>query len=291
MRACFLASSILPARGLLGLVLVTVSTMGVAQEARVVAPESASATGESHEQRAALARQLRETIEQLQSVRERFRRADQQHQDRLGAIQRQIDVLHNQLQPAGKSLETTQQEIDRLEGEISQQQEVAANAQAWIDLAGKLAQPIAERARQRIAQGAGNQQSRRTAALDEVLRKLDEADPERKLEGVRSLVGLFGEEWLPARSVTLANETVRLDGGQRLEHAWVVELGLFAKAFVSEEGGLVGVWRGDAKDPWELDLPESTRGQVRDLLNIVRERKAPAVTTVPVYVASDDGKK
>lgn len=235
--------------------------------------------------RAEIARAIRNTVEDLQTLRQTQRREEKGHQAQVERIQRQIELLRQELQPIEEAVESEQQEIAHLEGEIAKREKLAANARAWIGAAADKAKPVATAISRRVAQGVGEQKLRRLTEFTKTAELLSSQEPLQRVEGIREFLRVLGDEWLPARSVTLSNETVLTDGGTKLEHAWVVGFGLVAKAFVSEDGQRSGISSTDPESDWKLDLPGDSQQQVRELIEVVREQRPPAVTPLPVMTS------
>jgi hypothetical protein len=235
--------------------------------------------------RAELARAIRQMVEELHAVRRERLRADGQHAEELAVLERQIQRLDDELQSLESVTRSQADERAQLEKRILDENRAAASARAWIDVAADVARPIAQRAHQRVDRAAGPQRFRRAGEFGNAARLLGQSDASQRVEGLRELFRAFGEEWLPARSVTLSNEPVSLSGGEQSKHAWVVGLGFVNRLFVSEDGAVSGLWSNDPNAPWRLDMPDGTGRQIRDLLDIVRERKPPSISPVPVLIS------
>lgn len=241
---------------------------------------------ESHgTEREKVAREIRDIVEELQAVRHDAQRAEEEHQSQIGRIQRQIELLQQQLNPAETAAEADRQEIVELEKQIRDRERAIANASKWIAHVSDSVKLLAVRAGQRVRNGVNEQQLRRLAEIAGTVELLSSDDPVARVDGIREFFRVLGEEWLPARSVTLANQPVYTAGDQEMVHAWVVGFGLVAKAFVSEDGKLAGISSGEPESDWNLDLPEDAEQQVRELVGVVREQRPPAVTPLPIVIS------
>jgi len=233
-------------------------------------------------QRADIAREIRKTVEDLQTLRQAQRREKESHQAQVEQIRRQIELLQQELNPAEEAAKNQQQEIARLKDEIAKQEDLAAKAHAWINQAADKVKPLAAETSRRVHNGVGEQKLRRLTEFSKAVELLGSQEPLERVEGIRGFFRGLGEEWLPARSVTLSNEPVFTESGQEMAHAWVVGFGLVAKAFASEDGQRTGISSSDPDSDWKLDLPTDVKQQVRELIEVVREQRPPAVTPLPV---------
>lgn len=242
-----------------------------------------SAEGETMDA-ASLARQIRLKVEELVTVREQQRRLDQEHRDRILRLQGQVETLTKQTEEVETALRGELQEIAELEQRISQAESAAVDAGRWIGQVAALLLPVAERTLLRVATDASPEKPRRTGEFTAAMSQLRDEDPNRALAGFRYLVQLLGAEWTPARTVSLVNEPISLDGGERQIHSWVVGVGFVGKAFVSEDNQYVGISSGDKDKPWRLELSSTEASQARDLIKIVRGQKPPAIAIMPIAV-------
>lgn len=244
--------------------------------------EALSAEADAKEA-AAIALEIRATLQELHDVRRRFRLASEQHRDALELVQRQISRLQEDLQLVQKSTQEQRHQIELLKQSIAEQDERTATAQAWIDLAVATAKPVAERTVDRIQLGFNTQGNRRASEIRQAVAGLDSADPARRVECFQRICSEIGNEWLPARQVHLANQTIPVDNGNRLEHAWLLGIGSATALFVSENESTIGLWTGSPASPWLLQLEPSVSQQARHTLDTVRERQAPSLTAVPIW--------
>lgn len=236
-------------------------------------------------QRAEIARQIRQTVDELHSLRQEHRRSDDEHRSQIGRVQRQIELLQQELDPVETAAKTEQQTIIRLESQIQNQEKLAANAKAWINQAADNLKPLAVNVTRRVGAGVSEQKLRRLAEFSKAVELLGSEEPLARVDGIAEFLRVLGDEWLPSRSVTLSSDTVLVYSEQRQEHAWVVGVGLVAKVFVSEDGKLTGISLGGTGTDWELDLSEDVQQQVRDLIGVVREQRPPTVTSLPVMTS------
>ncbi len=239
---------------------------------------------QSDSERAVLATQIRELVEQLQAVRRERLEADERHRAVLAQLDRQIGTLESQLESSERFVADQRQEIASLDASLAADEKSAADAKAWIDLVADRVAPFADRAKRRIERSATPDASVRVADMADALKLLRADDSQHRAEGASDALRLVGEDWQTARTVSVTNEPIVFDGGDRSQHAWVYRLGLASKAFVSEDGQTVGLWSGDPRSPWRLDLPEAERERIRDLFAVVREKQPPAVVAVPVLI-------
>lgn len=237
------------------------------------------------ETRVELGHQIRQAVEDLHAVLAKQRRAEAIHLQRADAIQRQIELLQQSLQPVTDAAKMERQEMATLEATINEQEELAERARAWINHTADAVAQVAERVRQRVRLAAGGEKLRRLTEVNKAIELLGDGGPPRRIEGIHEFLRVLGDEWLPARSVTLGNEAVFTDGDQKMEHAWVVGFGLAAKVFVTEDSQRVGIWSGKSDADWNLNLPEDARQQVRELVGVVREQRPPAVAPLPVMTS------
>lgn len=255
---------------------------GVALIASLVALPAANSQ-EPGSERIELARQIQDAVRQLQAIRQEQRRQADLHASRVARTERQVATLREQLDGVKQAVRTGKDELQRLNESLTKDRQSAQDARAWIDLLASAVRPAAAQVRTRVQSGAGDQADRRATALDDVLRLLDDTDPLRRMEGVRAFYRTLGDEWLPARSVTMSNRPIKLAGGDRMVNAWVVGLGLVTKIFVSEDESVVGV-RTAGSESWQTDLPLEVRQQILETMNVVREKRPPALTPVPVAI-------
>lgn len=254
--------------------------------------ESSASAGDA----ARSAVQIHELVEQLQSVRRERRDADEQLREALARTDRQIATLQAQVAESERAVAEQRAEIAALDAAIAADKQTSAAAGAWIAGVADRIAPVADRARRRIERSAAGDAAVRASDLSDALTLLGDGDdgdgdnnrgdPQRRGEGADDVLRILGEGWLAARTVSVTNEPIVLDAGQRSQHAWVYRLGLVSKAFVSEDGQTVGLWSGEPSSPWRVDLTEQQREQVRALFEIVRERQPPAVVPAPIFRAA-----
>lgn len=245
----------------------------------------AQSPSDAENQRFELARQIRQAVEDLHALHQEQRRAEEIHSQRAEAIRRQIGLLQQSLQPVADAATTQRREIATLEGTINEQDKLAENARAWINHAADAVLSTAVRVRQRVRRDAGDEKLRRLTEIDKTIEFLSDSAPLSRVEGIHEFLRVLGDEWLPARTVTLGNQAVFTDRDQKMEHAWVVGFGRVAKVFVSEDDKRVGIWSGKSDADWNLDLPDDAQQQIRDLVGVVREQRPPAVTPLPVTIS------
>ena len=181
--------------------------------------QPAQSEPEDQSQRAVLALEVRSLVAQLQAVRAEQRRANLQHRDELEQIGRQIEVLDRDAQALDEQLTSQRKEIAELNNKIAEQTTALEESRTWIGRTAELIHPLAEQALERIKHDAGEQHGQRLADMQQVVRLLADADPLRQAAGVRDYLQAMGDQWLPARNVTLANEPVLVDQGNRQAHA------------------------------------------------------------------------
>lgn len=247
---------------------------------------------------ARIAVQIHELVEQLQSVRGERRDADERLRDAIARTDRQIETLQAQVAESERAVAEQREQIAALDAAVAADKHTSAAAGAWIAGVADRIAPVADRARRRIERSAAGDAAARASDLSDALTLLGDGDdgdgdgdnnggdPQRRGEGAGDVLRILGEGWLAARTVSVTNEPIVLDAGQRSQHAWVYRLGLVSKAFVSEDGQTVGLWSGEPSSPWRVDLTEQQREQVRALFEIVRERQPPAVVPAPIFRAA-----
>lgn len=234
------------------------------------------------DERAEVARQIKRAIEDLQAAREARRIANSAHQAEVDALERQIEVLQGQVSPLEADVAAQDAEIADLKLKEEAAQKKSDTARGWIRITADHLKPIAANVLARVRGGVDESRTRRTVEFTSAQELLAGETPQARAEGVREFLRLLGEEWQPARSVTLQNQTVLTENDTKMDYAWVVGFGLVARAFVSEDESTVGlsVPRGN----WKLDLDDETKQRVKTLLGVVREKLPPSITAVPVFV-------
>lgn len=234
--------------------------------------------------RDAVARQVRQTVEQLQRVHGDRRAAAEAHRGQVAQLEQQIEQLEGQLQPIAADVAAEQKRIAELEKQIEDHQQSGDAAAAWIGDVAAAAQQITDALLQRVAHGTG---SRSQVVLRQAAESLDSTDPAVQAEGLKMLLTFAGEQWPALRSVSLANQPLLFRKGEQMEHAWVLQIGSAAKVFVSEDEQTVGVWSGRPDEPWILDVPGDVRRQIIELVGIVRETRPPGLAPLPILVPAD----
>lgn len=248
----------------------------------------AQAKGKPVSEQAALALEIRQLVDELQSVRRDTSSADKKHRDDLARAQRQIDTLANQLGPAEEAVKDQRGQIETLEKKIAVDKQLAATNRAWIARLARSAAPIVDAAEKRSQSYAAEETAARALAFAETAKLIRDEASGRQASGVKELTRLFSDEWLPARSVGLSNQQVVLDSGARSHHAWVYRLGLVSKVFVAEDGEPIGIWTGAETPSWKLDVPAETQAQIRRLMDVAREQQAPAVLPILVQLTPSE---
>ena len=237
-------------------------------------------------ERGKLAIQIQRTIEELQAVRAKQRREADDHQRKSSQIKARIDQLKGEAERPQVTVKNEREVIGQLKQKIAADQTQLKAAKNWIQQAVTLAKPIAEKVLLRARRSPGER--KRLSRFEEVVKQLGEKRTEVQLAGLRGFLQAVGEEWAPARAISVSNGRVRLEGGRRSEHAWIVGLGLLTRAFVSEDGKTVGITSNNPKRPWRLFLPEEATNQIRYLVDVVRDREPPSLTPFPVLIGRPD---
>ena len=179
----------------------------------------APARGKPVSEQAALALEIRQLVDELQSVRRDASSAEKQHRDDLARAQRQIDALANQLGPAEEAVKDQRGQIETLEKKIAADKQSAATNRAWIARLARSAAPIVDAAEKRSQSYAAEEPAARALAFAETAKLIRDEASGRQASGVKELTRLFSDEWLPARSAGLTNQQVVLDAGARSHHA------------------------------------------------------------------------
>jgi hypothetical protein len=262
------------------------SRSGPGQERKPAGPPPPSGGNQTNNEASpAVARKIRETVEALREARDRSRLASGRRRESVAALERQIARLQTELNGAERAVAAGRDRIAALEAKVAEQEDAATAARAWIELAAGAAKPLAEGALGRLGRGAGPAQSRRGASFRQAIADLVAGDPARRAAGFQAVCTAIGEEWQPARSIHLTTAPVLLEDGRRLEHARVLDIGIATRLFVSEDEDTVGLWAGEPTAPWRLELTPETRAQAREVIDVVRERRPPALATTPVWYA------
>jgi hypothetical protein len=244
---------------------------------------------------AAAGREIRIKVDELLRLREERRRRDQEHRDKVDALRRQVEVLTGQTTEAEAALKNEQKQLGELQAKIALAAERASESGALIGEAARRLAPTAQRTLERIRTDASRDKTRRAGELSSALAQLAHADPNRAIEGFRDVVRMLGAEWTPARSISVENETVELDGGAKQIHAWTVTVGFVARGLVSEDHEEVGLLSGaanshQAERTWKFGLPAAEEDRIRDVVRIVRGQKPPSIGVMPIPVPAADMK-
>lgn len=272
----------LPAAFLLATVVVTLVASVRADEP---APRATPSTA------AEAAAAIRHLVEELQAIRRERSAVEPRRRDELAKVQRQIEMLRSQLAPAESAAAETRERIEQLEAKLAADRKTAAANCAWINQVSAAAVPVAAAAAGRIRRDSAEAPANVAASFAAIRERLARSDASEQAAAVGELCRSFGDQWLPARTVSLTNERVALDSGRRAHHAWVYRSGLASHVFVSEAGDVVGVSSGNSADPWTVEIPEAMQQQVRQLIAVAREQKPPTILPIPVRVALDTGEK
>lgn len=230
-----------------------------------------------------VALEIRATLQALHDARRQYRLASEKHRDELELVQRQIARLRDDVQRVLDSTQEQRKQIEQLKLDVAEQEEKFATAAAWIDLAAKASKPVAERAVDRMRFSFLSQRSRLASEMRQAIVSLDSQDPARRVEGFQRICSGFGSEWLPARQIHLANQTIATDDGDRVEHGWLFGVGSAAALFISENESTIGLWTGATPSPWLMQLEPPVASQARFVVDTVRQRRAPGLTAAPIW--------
>jgi len=263
-----------------------------AQTPAPIPPQATAKTGDATktepataaEERARIAEELRKTIQELHAVRAQRRLVLEGHQDRVSQVTQRVEALRKDVELLDQVVTAERQELTKLEGELAVAARDAEHARAWIDLAAQPVLGLAEHTLARIKAGPALARSRREAAMQEARLALEAPDAFRKMEGLQLVLRFLSEEWSLAQSVSLSNQIVSSEEGKRQDHAWLLSLGLVTGVFVSEDGQTLGVWSGDSRQPWKVDLPADAREHVRAMLRMIRSETPPGLTNAPIWL-------
>lgn len=247
-------------------------------------PPAAAAPEPPEVKPADVAMKIRDAVEKLQKLRETRRSNESQHLDEIAVVDRHIDALRRDLESVERGLNTERQEIAALEGKIAEQKKLAETARAWIEWSAKSSAATVEKAVARVEKSAGPKQGQRTAEFRKSIALLQRTDSKSQVEGIQTYTATLGDEWLPARSTILSNESIMLDGDKQMEFAWMFNIGLATKMFVSEDKKSVGLWAGGSEGAWRTDLPAGVRRQTQQVLAVAREELPSAITPIPVWL-------
>ncbi|MDA1012982.1 MAG: DUF3450 family protein [Planctomycetota bacterium] len=235
-----------------------------------------------------IARQIREVVEHSEAARKQRQLDRENHLERVRLLERQITRLKADQVSLDAAVQQQEREIEQLTRQSESDRAAVRAARAWIADVVAIVRPLASRFTQRIEHGVGPHQQRRMAAMQTVVGLLRDDAAEQTVEGVRRFFEVIGEEWLSARSVTLANEPVVLAEGREARHSWIVGFGFVSQLFASEDGRVVG-WRqhGDASQ-WKTELDHENRRRVANVVDIVREKQPPTLVPVPLELPVRD---
>jgi hypothetical protein len=240
---------------------------------------------------AKLAIEIRQLVEELQTIRGEQSALATRHREQVDRIDRQVQLLTDQFAAAEEAVTDERTQIAALEKSLSADRETIRLSNAWVDKIATAAVPVAESAAQRSSSSSTDALSSAELAFAGIGKRLSDQTSKERAASVGELCRLFGEQWLPARSVSLASEQVALDGGKRAVHAWVYRVGLASAAFASEDGNTVGATSGnpglnnaglDNAGYWSVQLPDAAQAQIRQLIDVAREQKPPAILLVPI---------
>jgi len=256
--------------------------------------------------RDALARQVREKVERLHAIRKKVRDLRERHADDVAREERRIEALQRSSSAAEEVVVAGRRELAALEAEIAAAEGYRRRAHEFIRYVSREALPVlravvANTASSVSDRDGSREQSFRALLVEleksvgstadateeaiaggEIAEATDDSELIARAGAVRDFFEAIGNEWEVAADVVLSNELIPLDEGTRREHAWVLRLGLVDAAFISEAGGTVGLWSGDAASPWRLELDAALVARTRRLFAIVRQDVPPAVVPVPV---------
>lgn len=242
--------------------------------------------------RETLARQIRQKLATLRSLRDQRERARQTHQQKLSALQQQVDRLERDLERVRDEVEAAKQQNEQRDAALSQARARQERARQVIDAAQAAAKPVARAMGRRVEHGVPFDQKKRTNRLQSIEQTLAADSGVDRAKGVIDLFGFAGSEFQRASSIELINRPVLLDGGQRRKHAHVLRLGLAGGAFVSEDGETVALAAPGDGNRWRFDLSDEQRRRVREAVAIRREEAVPALVSFPWPIgqsAADSG--
>lgn len=232
-----------------------------------------------------LARRIQDRVEKVQAIRERQRRLRESHADAADEATRQIERLRAQLSEANRDGAERQRELSSLEKRLADADEIVTSIRTGVAMLRDPARSTVASVEQRINGGIPRSPNRRLEALRSARTPLDGEAAEDVIHGIRAFAGWLGEEWKDAKTISLSNEPIELEGGERQRHVWMLRLGLASAAWISEDGSSGGIWSGDATNPWRVDLSSEELEDLCELFGIVRGHRPPAVVPVPCRIA------
>jgi TolA-binding protein len=262
-------------RRLIGSLCIATAALALAGPVRA---QDGSAEQSSRDQ---LAKQIREKVEQLQSIRQQRALARQSHQQQLSTHQQQIDRLRGDLEAVQDKLDDLESTITQRQRELEKARQRRDRATALIDAAADAAGPVAERMQRRVKTGVPWQQQARQQRVGGAMSSLASDEPVTRAEGAMELLGFAGEELKRSATIELTNRPVVLEAGEKRKHAYVLRLGLAGAGFVSEDRSTVGLATMGGDEPWRLDLPRAQREKVIRAVATLRENEPPALIAVP----------
>lgn len=262
-----------PARGIL---------LALTLLAAIALPAGAQQTDAPQADRAALARQIRQTLRQLQQLREERRRLQQQHADRAASLDGRIAELEHQVSEIRNEVDRAQQRVNQLEQAIGKARQQRDRLEQSIETATEAVTAEAESVRQRIERGIPMDRADRAGEAASVAQRAAGEEVQEQTGAVEDYFSLMGQELRRAGSRNRWNEPVHLDGGQRREHAYQVRLGLMSQMFVSEDGSLIGLAANSSQRSWRTELDRSLERSIRAAVDMMRERQPPQLSPVPV---------
>lgn len=247
-------------------------------------PDSAAASAD----KSRIVKQIREIIERSAKARKQRQLDRESHLERVKLLERQIARLKADKISVDAKLEQQRREISTLSRQTETNQAAITAARAWITVVIAKARPVAVRASQRIQNGLGPRQQSRLSAMQSAVGLMIDDNPQQAADGLRRFFTAISEEWLPARSVTLANQPVVLAAGREARHSWIVGFGFVSRFFVSEDGMTTG-WRIHGNKPsWHTELDDESRQQVLDIVEIARERQPPRIVPIPLQLPAEN---
>ena len=228
------------------------------------------------------ARSIAEAVERLQSLREAARRERETFASRHGELRRQTERLRRELDDLEDEVASIRNEVDRLESRTNEIDRLTQRHRQTIDRALAAVRPAIVETRRRIASGVPYRRASRLARLDGLAADLTDDDPAARAEAAAGLWTLLLDDIALARRIESINEPVHTDDGARRMHAWQVRIGLVQQAFLSEDGGTVGLSEPAEASAWRTGLSPERAGAVRRAVGILRRQQRPTLVPLPL---------
>ena len=227
--------------------------------------------------RAAIATELHQKIEQLHQIRQQRATEEKALEQQSATLDNQIDRLKVDVTNLESPVKSQRDTVADLEKRVAAHGASIRASSATLKIAADALAGSASAIHDRIAAGIPYRRDERAQRFAHLTEALRGNDPDARAAALSDYWAAATEELRLAGTMQLWNEPVKLDGGKRQVNAYQLRLGLVNQLFITEDGHTAGTAAMRADTDWLPIAPDA----VRQTFDVARQQKSAQITPIP----------